>query len=175
MKANEKKKTTMGITRKPELKKLTEIQTRTQGTTRGKLVEKAIKYSWKEVDYAFGSMNNQVSDEFRIMLDEALTKIPAEIVDWASKSIIFVSSRDDCHGYFVNRKDWKTVRGFVFLCEVLKNKSKEEQASTIVHEIAHAKLNHRSPILCDLSQEDQERQEKEADNLARAWIGESFR
>ena len=128
------------------------------------------KYTIEQVDYAFGGVNNQVSDDFRLVLDRALSKIAAEIVDWATMNILFLSSNDDSFAFFMNRKDWKHFKGFVVFCESLKNNSEEEQAFTVAHELAHVKLGHRSPILARLSQEETDRQEEKADALAKEWL-----
>jgi len=134
------------------------------------------KYSLKEVHINLGDTLDDVSTEFKGILTKALTKIPAEVVDWTEKNIRFFSSLDSddnppCVAFFVNLKDWKHLKGFVFLCEVLKTKTEAEQAFWIAHEIAHAKLNQRNRVRCDPSQEKEiHGQEKEADKLAEEWL-----
>jgi hypothetical protein len=125
------------------------------------------KYTVEQVDYAFGSTNNQVSDDFRVALDTALSELTGEIVDWVTSNILFVSSED--LAFFLNRKELMHVKGLVFLSEKLKDKSKDRQVFCIAHEVAHAKLGHRSAIGWT-SKEEYEQQEKEADNLARKWL-----
>jgi hypothetical protein len=127
-------------------------------------------YAADEVDYAFGSMNNQVSDDFRVMLDRALAAMPKKVVDWAVTNIFFVSSTKKCWAYTLNPKDWSHVKGLVFLCETLKSQNSEKQTLHIVHEIAHVKLGHRSPILSNPSREEWTAQEREADKLAARWL-----
>jgi hypothetical protein len=126
-------------------------------------------YTPDEVDYAFGSMNNQVSNDFRVILDRALAAMPKKVVDWAVTDILFGSSVENW-AYTLNPKDWAHVKGLVFLCESLKSESLEKQIFHIVHEIAHVKLGHRSAILLNLSQEEWKSQEQEADKLARKWL-----
>jgi hypothetical protein len=128
------------------------------------------KYTLDEVDYAFGSMNNQVSDDFRVMLNRAISTAPKKVVDWTVTNILFVSSKEEAWAYTLNPEDWPHVKGLVFLCETLKSQSSEKQTLYILHEIAHVRLRHRSPILSNLSQEESERQEREADKLARSWL-----
>ena len=48
--------------------------------------------------------------------------------------MIFFSSDDDHYvAYHMNVEEWNRAKGLIFLCEILKNKSSEEQARVIAH------------------------------------------
>mgnify|MGYP001084517937 CR=1 FL=1 len=126
------------------------------------------RYTPEEADYTFGGTNT-VSEDFRIILAKALSKLPRKIVDWAAENLNFLSSTPDL-AYTTTIKEWKHKKGFVFLCEPLKNRTEEEQTFYIAHEIAHLKLEHRSPIFSYLTEEETQKQEEEADELAKKWL-----
>jgi len=49
----------------------------------------------------------------------------------------------------------------------VKPPTEEKQTFTIVHEIAHQKLEHKSPIFGNLTEKETQEQETEADQLAK--------
>ena len=128
------------------------------------------RYTPEVADYMFGGVN-QVSDEFRGLLAQALSKLPKTVVEWASENLLFISSTEDTPAFCVSKEEWNQKRGLVFLCETLKDESREKRPFTVAHEIAHQKLGHRSPIFSNLSREETENQERQADQLAEKWLG----
>jgi hypothetical protein len=119
----------------------------------------------------FGSMN-QVDEEFTFIVDRAIANLPKNIVDWASVKVIFISSCENGSAFTLNWKEWKHISGFIFLCEELRKKPETTQTFTIAHEIAHRKLGHVSPVLSNLTDEQDAAQEQEADDLALKWLPE---
>ena len=112
-----------------------------------------------------------VSDDFKVILARALSSIPKEIAEWAKKSLFFFSDVDDPIAFYLSRKDWKNRIGFVFLSNALKKKPLEKRTFTVVHEIAHAKLNHRSYLFNPtMTKLDYIRRETEANILAKKWL-----
>jgi Zn-dependent protease with chaperone function len=126
------------------------------------------KYTPEVVGDVLDISVHSVSREFMRILLLALSKLPNDVVEWAADNTYFVSSIE-ADAFYKSKKEltpWK--RGIIVLCEGLKNKSLDEQTFTIAHEIAHAKLNHKTasaPIGHNL-----QKHEKEADRLARRWL-----
>lgn len=127
------------------------------------------RYTPEEVDYMFAGFNS-VSEEFRVILAKAISKLPRNIVEWATEKLLFVSSSQEYWAFSLSKKEWKHKRGFIFLSTYLKNESEEKQTFSVAHEIAHQKLRHKSPIFSNLTHEETQRQEKEADELAKKWL-----
>ena len=123
----------------------------------------------EEVDYMFGGLN-EVSSDFRIILAKAISKLPNDIVEWVTDKLMFVSNSEKYWAFSLSKKEWSYKLGFIFLCDDLKNLSEEKQAFIIAHEIAYQKLNHKSPILSNLTNKETQNQEVEADSLARKWL-----
>ena len=127
------------------------------------------RYTPEEADYAFGGINS-VSEEFRIVLAKALSKLPIEIVDWTAENLLFISSSEHYWAFSLSKKEWKHKKGFIFLSNDLKNEPEKKQTLCIAHEIAHHKLNHKSPVFSNLTKEEIEKGEQEADELAKKWL-----
>jgi len=130
------------------------------------------RYSPEMVDYEFGGLNS-VSDDFRRILAISIAKLPEKIIEWTTENLIFFSSTDAEWAYSIPIEFWNLKKGFVFLCENLKNPNPHFQAKSIAHEIAHFILKHKSPIMHDLTDEESRKQEKEADELALKWLKSS--
>ena len=127
------------------------------------------RYSFEEADYVFAGMNS-VSPEFRIIIARALSKLPKDVVDWTADNAMFVSSSDQYWAFTLFVDEFKHKKGFIFLSECLINTTEEKQLFTIAHEIAHLRLNHKSPILSKLTVDESRKQEKDANSLAAKWI-----
>lgn len=130
---------------------------------------KETRYTLEEVDYMFAGFN-LVNEEFRVILARTISKLPKEIVEWATEKLLFISSTDDCWAFSLLKEEWRHKEGIIFLCECLKNDSEERQTFRIAHEIAHQKLKHKSPIFNRLTEEEVWKQEKEATKLAEKWL-----
>ena len=51
-----------------------------------------------------------------------------------------------------------------------KPPNEEKQTFTIAHEIAHQKLENKNPIFSNLTGKETQKQEDEADELAKKWL-----
>ncbi len=134
--------------------------------------KKIERYTPEEVENQLAAVNS-ISSEFRVLLTEALSKLPKEIVDWAIKYTIFVSSSGEYLAFWGPLKDLKDKRGFIFLSQYLKHEDEETCSFVIAQEIAHAKLDHKSPLFTKMLREEERRQEQEAEELAKKWLEEN--
>ena len=64
----------------------------------------------------------------------------------------------------------KNFKGIIFLSNCLRHQSEEMQALIIAHEIAHFKLKHKLAMFTSLTDEEIEKQESEANQLAAVWL-----
>ncbi len=113
---------------------------------------------------------NSVSPEFRIIISKTLTKLPKEIVDWTIKNTLFVSSSSEYLAFWGRLDDWKDKKGFIFLSQYLKHEEEETFSLIIAQEIAHAKLDHKSPLFTKMTRETERKQEQQAEELAKKWL-----
>jgi len=91
-------------------------------------------------------------------------------MEWTTDNLLFVSSGEELWAFSMPIEDFEDKKGFIFLSEILMDAAEEKQDFMIAHEIAHFRLNHKSPTLGRLSREETGKQEQEADNLAREWL-----
>jgi Zn-dependent peptidase ImmA (M78 family) len=115
---------------------------------------------------------HKLNDDLRISLAQALTKMPKGIVEWARDNLIFVSSTGK-PAFCISRK-LKPFKGIIFLSDCLRGYSEKKQAFIIAHEIAHFKLNHKCGISDKSTKEEIHKQQNEANELARKWLGYDF-
>lgn len=113
-----------------------------------------------------------VSPEFRIILARVFCRLPKEIVDWATKNIVFVSSSGEYLAFWGPLTDLSDKKGFIFLSQYLKHEDDESFSFIIAQEIAHAQLNHKSPLFTRMPRADQRKQEQDAEDLAKKWLKE---
>lgn len=127
------------------------------------------KFSLDDVEYIFGNLNI-VSQDFRIILAQSLSRLPNSIVEWTTKNLFFISSTDNKHASFLSKNLFSEKKGIIMLSEKLKNENEEEQALMIIQEVAHAYLDHKNPFLGDLTSNQVNAQEIEANELASLWL-----
>ena len=126
------------------------------------------KYSIKETSDIFNGRlpadlrMHSLSEGMRLLLAKAASKLPGNIVDYASLNIMFVSSTDQ-PAFNVLFK-LRSFKGVAFLSECLLGKPKDEQAFIVAHEIAHFKLKHR--LYGGLTEFEDQRQQMEANETA---------
>jgi Zn-dependent peptidase ImmA (M78 family) len=136
------------------------------------------KYAFEQVYDMFDGRlpdelrTHRLGDYLRKPLAQALAKMPKRIVDWANDNLIFVSSTDK--PAFCTSIKLKPFKGIVFLSDCLRDHSEKKQAFIIAHEIAHFKLNHKCGISDRLTEEEIHKQQNEANELARKWLGYDF-
>ena len=132
------------------------------------------RYSPEEVDYMFGGANS-VDEEFRCIIAQSMANLTMNVVEWASKKVFFVSSSDEYLAFSLYIKGWKHIQGFILLSEALRKKPDKMKTFIIAHEIAHQKLKHVSAVLCNLTNEQADAQEQEADDLALKWLSPDYK
>lgn len=111
-------------------------------------------------------LTHRLSEGMRLLLAKGASKLPRNIVDYASLNIMFVSSVDDPPAFNVSFK-LRPFKGAVFLCDCLLGKAEDEQAFIVAHEIAHFKLKHR----LNVTEFEDPQQEMEACETAENWLG----
>jgi Zn-dependent peptidase ImmA (M78 family) len=132
-------------------------------------IEEPETYTLRQVDYSFAGVH-PVSDQFKLILAKSLAKLPRNIVDWTTENLFFVSTSDKEYAFSLSKKEWRHKRGFVFLSDLLKDLDEGKQAFIIAHEVAHHKLEHKSPVFNKLTERKVAKQEWEADTLANEWL-----
>jgi Zn-dependent protease with chaperone function len=131
------------------------------------------KYSIEEASDIFNGRlpadltTHRLSERMRLLLAKAASKLPGNIVDYASVNVMFVSSSGQ-PAFNVSFK-LRPFKGVVFLSECLLGKPEDEQAFIVAHEIAHFKLKHR--LYGGLTRFENQRQEMEANETAEKWLG----
>ena len=127
-----------------------------------------------------GSYFNEMLDcgrEHNCWLQLALTYLPEDVLDKHKESFLFTSTatRDACRV----ARHYCQSREIILISErILPNKNVRNEADTkaryfiyvVLHEVAHAIKKHKSPIFDNLTREECETQEKEADELAMSWF-----
>jgi uncharacterized protein (DUF2342 family) len=132
------------------------------------------RYSPEKIDYMFGGMNS-VDEEFRCIIAKAMANLPMNVVEWASEKVFFVSSSDEYLAFSLYIKGWKHIQGFILLSEALRKKPEKTKTFIIAHEIAHQKLKHVSAVFSNLTNEEADAQEQEADDLALKWLSSDYK
>lgn len=74
--------------------------------------EENVRYTPTEVDYMFARFNS-VSEEFRVIIAQAISKLPREIVEWTTQNLIFVSSSEDFWACSLSKREWKHMKYFI--------------------------------------------------------------
>lgn len=116
----------------------------------------------------FHDQTHRLSKDMRTVLATATSKLPKKVVEWVLGKVIFVSSNEK-PAYCVSNLP-KPFKGFIFLSNCLFCESEEMQALAVAHEIAHFKLKHKIGMRTWLTEEENEKQETEANQLAAKWL-----
>lgn len=133
---------------------------------------KTKKYNSEEVDYLFGGMN-EVNENQRYFIAEALSKLDKEIVDKLAEEVLFVASYEDrCFFLPLNAKHLEIKKG-IFFSEGLFNEKDDFIIKIILHEVAHFILKHKCLFDFEEGKEaEKDKQEEEADELVKKWLKE---
>ena len=124
------------------------------------------RYTVEEIWDMDGGMSTAGNDRLRHSVACALSKVPKTIVDYVFERCIFLMPIYEERGCFVPKKVIRD-KSIIMLSERLDEKEMER---TILHEVAHSYLGHRSVLLCDLSEREGREQEKEADGKVDEWL-----
>ena len=76
---------------------------------------------------------NSVSDEYRVIIAKALSRIPIKEADWAAENVAFLSSTLEDYAYTLSPRDWSHKAGLILLCETLKEKDEDGQIFTVLN------------------------------------------
>jgi Zn-dependent peptidase ImmA (M78 family) len=129
-------------------------------------------YDLFDDDKPFDDLTHPLSKEMRTVLAKATSKLPKKVIEWVLGKVIFVSSNEQ-PAYCVSNLP-KQFRGIIFLSDCLLCESEERQAFIIAHEIAHFKLKHKLAMFNSLTEEEIEKEQNEASQLAATWLHLDF-
>lgn len=129
-----------------------------------------------------GSYFNAMLDcghEHNWWLELALNYLPEDVLDQHKESFLFTSTatRDACR---VARHYCQTREVILLSERILPGQNVRVETDpkaryfiyVVLHEVAHAIRKHKSPKFDDLTNDEYEAQEKEADELAMSWFNE---
>jgi predicted SprT family Zn-dependent metalloprotease len=127
-----------------------------------------IRYTVHQIYEMAGEMTFY-NNKLKVFVADALSKIPAEAVDYLMKSCLIHALEPDLKGQYVPKRHIPD-RDIIFISDRYLCTEKEEEAviGTILHECAHCYLKHKS--LLDGRPYDFENQDKEADDLVNNWL-----
>ena len=131
----------------------------------------AKRYTPEEVWYEDAGLVTLGPDAIRKIMSSALSKVPREVADavlGGCRIIVPTSKEKGCYIPAELTKD----RAMLSFPETIFDGSPEEAEETLLHEVAHYWLKHRSPLADGLSETEGEQQELEADDQVRKWLGE---
>ena len=114
----------------------------------------------EEIHYSLTARVDEIIEPIMSLITEAMGYLPDEVVDYVIDNVTFRS------GCAFTPKEYILEGGIISLDDNLIDEGKDKAIYLVLHEIAHAYLKHRMD--CDL--EEDIRQEKDADELARKWL-----
>lgn len=100
---------------------------------------------------------------------ESLQRLPADIIDYVTENVWFISSFDDAWGFVLTGEELQGKQ-LIFLSDELFSEPKDQIQYTIIHEIGHVMLKHRNAILKPQTKIEIEKQEFEADQFADKYL-----
>jgi hypothetical protein len=115
-------------------------------------------------------MTNQSKETlFRELVGRTLAKMPSEFEDWVMRKIIIVFPREKNLATTVIKEDSKHYEAVIILFDELLGQEDWFQEHSLLNEIAHVKLKHRTQD----DAEKRRKQENEANALASKWLVEA--
>ena len=130
------------------------------------------RYSAEEIWYENAGVVTIGNDELRGLLARVLSIVPKNVADRVLKEWLFLMPMFDYENGFFLPKKLLQEKGVIAFPEKLLEKDEKSIVHTVLHEIAHFYLGHKSPLFEDLSDEEAKKQEEEADRLADKWLQE---
>ena len=116
------------------------------------------------ITYEFGG-SNIVTDKENVLIAKSMTYLPLRIIKKIIKEVLF-ASEENCFAWHIPLEQIDNKKSIIFLSHYIKDMKEKEALHTILHEIGHFILKHKSPILLNLSQIKTKNQEKEANDFA---------
>lgn len=124
----------------------------------------------KEIAKAFG--HKLIGNKFmKTMVVRALQNLPPETIKFVTRTTWFVSSFDDGWAFTLRGDELKKNEYLIFLTDELLESDERQITWTITHEIGHVVLGHRNSIGKVQTKAEVKRQEKEADEFAKKFLG----
>lgn len=100
---------------------------------------------------------------------EVLSFMDSVTVDLITSNCYFMASMEDAWAFTFTGNDLKD-KHLIFLSDDLLTQNNSQIHYTIAHEIGHVVLKHRNSTFVKQSEEEIDRQEKEADIFAKKYI-----
>lgn len=102
---------------------------------------------------------------------ETVSELPDEIINFVTKYCWFITSFTDGWAFTLRYGELKEGECLIFLSDELMSQPEWQIKFSIVHEIGHAVLGHRNSIGEVQSKSEIKKQEYEADQFARKYLG----
>ena len=124
-------------------------------------------YTTAEIHHLDAGIVTLGVDPLRNLLANILVRIPADVVDRLFEECVFLMPEREERGCFI---PGRIIAGkdFIMFPEEILERPEQEQNQTILHEVAHFVLGHRSPL--EDANLDYDAQENEANQLAARWM-----
>ena len=126
------------------------------------------QYVW-DADAGVITLDNQ---QLRYVVAKSLSKLPIEIIDKVTENCLFIMPKIEELGIYLPNDFIKDKQIFAFP-EKLLEKEEHEIEHTILHEVAHYYLKHKNALIHNLSAEEYDRQEEEANKQVDKWLRKS--
>lgn len=108
--------------------------------------------------------------DMRLAVCEAVLLLPSETIEHVTANVWFISSPDDSWAFTFRGLDVENQH-LIFLSSELFEEDRQTVQYTILHEIGHVLLNHRNSMGFAQAQSEIKKQEEEADQFARQYLG----
>jgi len=117
-----------------------------------------------EIRFNFGGWGIDGSDELEMYVYEVLYFLPKNIRNFVTSNCMFVSDSPDEQAWHLSIEDIKKMGRIhiIFINIDLFKRDRKEIYWSILHEIGHSYLNHPTPMINDLTQEQADEQEKKS-------------
>jgi hypothetical protein len=130
-------------------------------------------YTKEEIFYMDSGVTSFGNDRLRYLLADTLTNVPKDVVDDVFEKCLFLVVESEEGGYFIPKSLLENSNLIAFP-ETLFNREPEEQIHTVLHEVAHFILGHKSPFefpsKLEIHNQIYETQEKEANYQVEKWL-----
>jgi hypothetical protein len=114
-------------------------------------------------------MTNQNKETiFEDLIKRTLAKMPPDFDAWVRKKIVFVFPKENNYARTIPKKELKHYEAMIILFDELLTTEEPIQELSLLHEIAHVKLEHRTQN----DAEKERKQEDKANALALKWLTE---
>ncbi|TET47492.1 hypothetical protein E3J62_01290 [candidate division TA06 bacterium] len=124
-------------------------------------------YAAEEIWYADAGVVTRDND-LRHLISRVLQKVPKEVVDKLMDQCLILMPRTEEKGVFLSQKEL-VGKSIIAFPESLLEEPEAEREQTVLHEVAHFWLGHKSPLVARI---DYDKQEEAADDLVKQWIRE---